>query len=126
MGDGRCGARHAAAAMPALDAKLTAALAEAGRRMAAARDSWWIIGSAAAVLHAAPTEAADVDILTSARTAEAVLRAAGVRARQGGGSELFRSEVFGRIDAAPLPLEVMGGLALRAGKDWEPVVIESR
>jgi hypothetical protein len=105
--------------------ELEAALVETARRMAGAGEPWWIVGSAAALLHGARTAVADVDLLCGEADARAVLAAPGLPAAPGGGSELFRSAVFGTIGAA-LPIEVMGGLALRSGKGWSRVTLATR
>ena len=49
-------------------ARVAAAMAQAG-----ARDHWWIIGSAAVVLHGVDTSVADVDLLLSPADAERLL-----------------------------------------------------
>jgi len=112
--------------MPAVDPRLAAALAALAARLDRTEAPWWIIGSAAAALHGAQTEVADVDVVTDAATAAALLREAGLPVRQGEGSDLFRSAVFGRIGDGPLPLEVMGGLSLRTAQGWEALALATR
>lgn len=77
-----------------------------------------MIGSAAAYLAGLLDEPiADVDLLTSARDAWALLEVAGRPVEPPQPSELFRSAVFGRLRTAPLPIEVMGELRL-ASLGW--------
>jgi len=112
--------------MPAVDPRLAAALAALAARLDRTQARWWIIGSAAAALHGAETEVADVDVVTDEGTAAALLREAGLPVRQGEGSDLFRSAVFGRIEGEPLPIEVMGGLSLRTARGWEALALATR
>jgi hypothetical protein len=77
---------------------------------AAARDPWWIIGSAAMALHGvAVLEVADVDLLMSRRDSAALLRSKGVEPAPGEAGGRFRSDVFGRWSAGAYVVEVMGG-----------------
>lgn len=107
-------------------ADLAAAFADLDRRTARARAPWWIIGSAAVVLHGAATDVADLDLLMDAADARAVLRAAGVEAREGERSALFGSAVFGTLCEAPLPIEVMADFAINTGGRWEKVAFRTR
>jgi hypothetical protein len=102
------------------------ALREVARRMAGAAAPWWIIGSAAVALHGAGTEVADIDLLADEADARAALEGADLAAAPGGGSELFRSAVFGTIPAAALPIEVMSGLSLRGAEGWRTVELRTR
>jgi len=112
--------------MPAPDPRLAAALAALAGRLERTQAPWWIIGSAAAVLHGAETEVADVDVVTDEAMAAALLREAGLPAGPGEGSDLFRSAVFGRIEDGPMPIEVMGGLSLRTARGWEALALATR
>ena len=105
---------------------LAETLAEVAARMGGARDPWWIVGSAAVVLRGAATEVADVDLLVSEADARALLSAGGVKSRPGARSARFRSAVFGTLEGAPLPIEVMGGLALNEDGVWAPLRLETR
>jgi hypothetical protein len=110
---------------------VTPALRETLARVADAADEaaepWWIIGSAAVALHGRAVEVrADVDLLTGPAEARRLLDGLGARAAPGRASALFRSDVFGRWEGAPLAVEVMGGLHLRSGGGWAPVRIETR
>ena len=107
---------------PALQATLVAV----AQRAAAAEDPWWVIASAAAALHGAPVEVADVDLLMSARDARRILATAGVTAAQGRRSERFHSQVFGRIRDLPLDLEIMAGFSVCADGTWRQIVPATR
>jgi hypothetical protein len=39
----------------------------------------------------------------------------------GEGHGLYRSEVFGRIDGGPRPIEVLGGFHVRKGGRWTAI-----
>jgi hypothetical protein len=110
----------------AVSPELATALADVAARMRGAERPWWIVGSAAVALHGAQTSVADIDLLTDAATARAVLASAGLPARPGAGSRLFRSEVFGTIAAGPLPVEVMGALWLGEEGGWRRVSLVTR
>jgi hypothetical protein len=102
-------------------------LARVADAAAGAAEPWWIIGSAAVALHGRAGEVReDVDVLTGPAGARRFLQGFGIEAAPGEASALFRSEVFGRWDGAPLAVEVMGGLHLRTGGGWQPVRIETR
>ena len=107
---------------PALQATLVAAAC----RGTAAQDPWWVIASAAAALHGAAVEVADVDLLMSARDARRILATAGVEAAAGARSERFHSQVFGRIRGLPLDLEIMADFSVCADGTWHPVVPVTR
>jgi hypothetical protein len=107
--------------------ELEAALAEVAELAAAARDRWWIIGSAAAVLHGAVgIQVRDVDLLMSRHDAAKLLRAGGIAPAPGPADPLFRSQVFGRFSAAGHAVEVMGGFSVRSGDVWRPVRLRGR
>lgn len=95
--------------------------------VAEASDDWWIIGSAAVALHGFDVATVrDVDLLMSARDAEAFLKRVGGHEPAGKPSTKFRSDVFGTWTAPPLPVEVMGGFSLSTSNGWRPVWPESR
>jgi hypothetical protein len=99
----------------------TAALA------ADATDPWWIIGSAAVLLHGGDVgRVKDIDLMMSSRDAESFLRRAGVEPKRGKASDRFRSTVFGTWSAPPVPVEVFGGFELATDGGWRPVVLTSR
>lgn len=81
-----------------------------GAAAAAARDPWWIIGSAAMALHGVPGLAVgDVDLMMSRRDAAALLRSKGLEPAPGEADGRFRSEIFGRWSAGAYVVETMGG-----------------
>lgn len=92
--------------------------------MADAREPWWIIGSAAVVLHGAATSVADVDVLCGEVDARALIAALGGEVLAPAADPVFRSAVFGRCAATPLPVEVMAGLTVHgapvrlATREW--------
>ena len=92
-----------------------------------AEDDWWLIGSAAVVLHGGQIpHVKDVDLMMSARDAEASLRRVG---GQGGGaepSERFQSDIFGVWSAPPIPIEIFGGFRLAAAGEWQEVTFATR
>ena len=102
---------------------IAAAVGPVVAAMSALRRPWWVIGSAAVVLHGAPTSVADIDVLCGSEDdARAVISALGGEILVGTGTDLFRSTVFGRCSAIPLPVEVMAGLSVRG----EPVRLTTR
>ncbi len=89
------------------------------------RDPWTVIGSAAAWLAGAKVTVADLDVLTSARDAEAMIRHWRVRldtTTAAAGGERFRSR-FARFVFAGLAVEIMGGLEVSDGSGWAPVAV---
>jgi hypothetical protein len=108
---------------PAL-AETLALVAEAA---ADAADRWWIIGSAAIVLHGRNLpHVKDVDLLMSAGDAETFLRRTGVPVRAGPADARFRSAVFGVWTAPPIPVEVMGGFSVAGDGGWREVALSTR
>jgi hypothetical protein len=97
-------------------------LARVAAAIGDAREPWWIIGSAAVVLHDAQTGVGDVDVLCGEADARKLLAALSGEARAGTGDGLFRSAVFGRCEGTPLPVDVMAGFAVRG----EPVRLFTR
>jgi hypothetical protein len=96
---------------------LTPDLAETLERVmtltAEAVEPWWIIGSAAMALHgAAGLSVADVDLLMGRSDARRLTAGLAGDPRDGT-SDLFRSEVFGRLAGSPLPIDVMAGFRVR-------------
>jgi hypothetical protein len=92
-----------------------------------AADAWWLIGSAAVVLHGGDVpNVRDVDLLMSASDAEAFINR--VRAKRGGAeaSDRFRSSVFGIWNTPPVPVEVFGGFAVVTDRGWRPVSLSTR
>jgi hypothetical protein len=98
-----------------------AALAQVAAALRAARDPWWVIGSAAVWLHDVETSVVDIDVLTSARDAERLLREWPGVVTIGGASARFRSHLFARLHGAALPVEVMADLEVFAAGAWRAV-----
>lgn len=95
--------------------------------MAAAREPWWIIGSAAVALHGGdPGGIADVDVITSRRDLEALYRRLPLTNTPDTSKSMFVSDLFGRWSEPALEVEFMTGLKLRIGDRWEPVQPQTR
>lgn len=108
-------------ASPALAATLDV-LAPHLRRL---KEPWRLFGSAAMELLGAPgVSAADVDLLVSEADALAFIDALGAE-RIAGGTALFRSKVFGKVSATPLPVEIMAGFEVCVEGRWRPVRMET-
>lgn len=99
-------------------------VAEAG---SIASDPWWIIGSAAVVLHGGKVhDVKDVDLMMSARDADAFLMRVGGTRRRADASDRFKSQVFGRWTEPPIPVEVFGGFSLAIDGSWRDVSLVTR
>ncbi len=88
---------------------------------AVTRDRWWIIGSAAVVLHGGKADPHDVDLLLSARDARRLCQLLGIAPIENAPSDLFQSALFARWDGPPLPVELMAGLKLHTQTGWSAV-----
>jgi len=116
---------------PSAEAALRDSLAQVRRCLETVvpRDPCWLIGSAAAALAGADEfSPADLDLLTSARDADAF--AAAYRdsiddAFVPGDAGRFRSH-FARFRFAPMPVEIMGGLEVFRDGRWQVIRIGSR
>lgn len=108
-----------------MDAKLRETLPTVAGAMAPSRDSWWIIASAAAALHGAETSVSDVDLLVSPRDGEALLARLGTVGAPTP-SDRFRSDLFGRWEAPPLPIDIMAGFHALGHDGWQPVLPATR
>lgn len=107
--------------------KLGQALAMLAAAAAEAADEWWIIGSAAVMLHGgAVGHVKDVDLMMSAPDAKRLLQRAGVEPEVGTGTERFRSDVFGIWRKPPVPVEVFGGFSVADGAKWRDVALSTR
>ena len=105
-------------------AKTLAMVAEAAR---GAADRWWIIGSAAVVLHGgAVPSVKDVDLMMSARDAEEFLSRVGGERGGADPSGPFRSQVFGVWSEPPIPVEVFGGFSVACNRGWRAVSLVTR
>lgn len=90
------------------------------------RDPWTLIGSAAASLAGSEVAVADLDVLTSVRDAQTLIKH--WRGRRDEifvppGEKYFRS-CFARFLFPGLPVEIMGGLELFGERGWERVRID--
>jgi hypothetical protein len=101
---------------------LHATLVDIAARMVPARDPWWIIASAAMALHGAtPIDVADIDLLTSERDARALLAALDLTPQPPAATPLFRSALFARWEAPPLPVEIMAGFQVNTPQGWHSI-----
>lgn len=107
---------------PALPEPLRESLVRVADAMATARDPWWIIASAAMALHGAhPLRVADIDLLASEHDAAALIAALALRPDMSGGTPRFRSALFARWLAPPLPVEIMASFEVHAPDGWQTV-----
>ena len=91
-----------------------------------ATDQWWVIGSTAVVLHGRRVpHVGDVDVLMSARDADALLTHVGEFPLVGHSNERFLSQIFGTWTRPPLPVEVMGGLGIATPSGWRDVSLST-
>ena len=109
-----------------MDAALASALGQVAEAAEAAREPWWIIGSAAMALHGAVLTVGDVDLLMSRSDAAELLTRCGVAPGPGSQHDRFRSDVFGQLRLGRYTVEVMGGFHVHDGAKWCPVVPASR
>ena len=106
-----------------LPAGLAETLVALANQLTYARDPWWVIGSAAAVLHGlAGIAVGDVDVVLGAHDARRIVSDLGLEGVDDGGTDIFRSEVFARWDGPPLKVEFLGGLRVRG----DPIEIAAR
>ena len=90
-------------------------------------DPWWIIGSAAVVLHGGSVlHVKDVDLMMSAPDAETFVRRSGGVFRKCDGDDLFRSKVFGVWSEPPIAVEVFGGFSFAAKGQWRELSLSTR
>lgn len=102
-------------------------LAMVSEAASGAKDPWWLIGSAAVVLHGRDLgHVKDVDLMMSAADADAILKRVGERPRDGKPNDRFRSLVFGVWSAPPIPVEVMGGFSVATPEGWRDVSLVTR
>lgn len=111
----------------AMTAALVETLSMLAQAVQDAEDDWWIIGSAAVVLHGGQVpHLKDVDLMMSARDAEAILRRVGGQRGGAEKSERFQSDIFGVWSEPPVPIEIFGGFRLAAGGAWREVSFATR
>ena len=92
-----------------------------------AADDWWIIGSAAVVLHGGDVpDVKDVDLMMSVCDADAFLSRVGGERGGAETSKLFRSEVFGIWNEPPIPVEVFGGFGVATAGGWRELSLSTR
>jgi hypothetical protein len=88
---------------------------------------WWILGSAAVALHGAnPGRLEDVDILLDQRDCDAVFKWLALVPKPGKADGKFRSNIFGRWNLPPLPVELFAGFCLLEDRTWQALVPQSR
>ena len=106
---------------------LEATLLALAPALGAAQHPWWILGSAAVVLHGAdPKEVWDVDVLLDQRDCAAVLGKLGLVPKPGQADAQFRSAIFNRWNGANLPVELFAGFCLCEGGVWSEFVPQTR
>ncbi len=86
-------------------------------------DDWWIIGSAAAALSGAEVAIVrDVDLLLSEADARRLLDLwAGKPHKNATPGAQFRSAVFARYEAPPLPIEAFGNFEINIRGQWRAI-----
>lgn len=89
--------------------------------MERAADPWWVIGSAAAVLHGADTAVGDVDLLVGEADATALLARLNVFAELPDADPRFRSRVFARWRRSDHDVEIMAGTMVAIDGTWRPI-----
>jgi hypothetical protein len=102
---------------PALIASLEALPA----MMAEARDPWWVIASAAMALHGAEVSVADIDLLTSGRDGRLLAAKHGFEPLASAPSPTFRSSLYARHHATPVPIELMADFHVFRDGGWHPL-----
>ncbi len=106
---------------------LESTLAAIAPALAKAQHPWWILGSAAVVLHGAdPDEIWDVDVLLDRRDVAAVFARVGLPVKAGKPDERFRSDIFHRWNGASLPVELFAGFSLLEQGEWQVIVPQTR
>ena len=98
-------------------------VARAGRGLA---EPWWVFGSAAMALAGVRgLDPPDVDVISTASGARALLARLGGETVEGAPGR-FRSAVFGKAQDGPLPVEVMGGFEVATAAGWTAVTLDTR
>ena len=91
-----------------------------------ASEPWWIIASAAVVLHGVDTSVADVDLLMNSGDALRALERLGVPSIPDTDHAQFRSKVFGTWRDPPLPVEIFADFSIAEGGGWRRVTLQTR
>ncbi|MFS0771603.1 hypothetical protein [Sphingomonas sp. 1P08PE] len=95
--------------------------------MAAARDPWWVIGSAAVALYVdRGIDVRDVDVLLSVRDIESLATGLRLTFADADDDRLFRSTRFLRWSIDGMPVEFMAGFAINRPSGWRPVELATR
>jgi hypothetical protein len=90
-------------------------------------DDWWLIGSAALVLHGVElASVGDVDLLTTPAAARRLAQRWGCALNPPASSGLFRSAVYFQRTETPLPVDVMAGFQVNSGGAWRPIWPKTR
>lgn len=106
---------------------LQSTLVAIARLLHSSTEPWWIIGSAAVVLHGVTTIAPrDIDVLLGEADARAILPHSGITIACGVPDRCFRSQLFASWREQPLAVEFMAGFAHLASGQWRDLVPESR
>jgi hypothetical protein len=91
-----------------------------------ASEPWWIIASAAVVLHGADTKVADVDVLMGSADAARVLERLKIPSNPDTDHPQFRSRIFGIWREPPLPVEIFADFSLATASGWQKVEVLTR
>ena len=106
---------------------LAETLARIAPDLHALAEPWWLIGSAAMVLHGVDlAQIDDIDILTTPTGARRLAARWGVEPTTPGPSERFDSEVFFQKFDTPLAVEVMAGFRVKAVQGWTAILPKTR
>ena len=82
---------------------------------------WWILGGAATALFTADyADVHDIDVLLSPTNARRMIQRYPIAARTDGGTERFRSEVYGTW-YLPVPIDFLGGFQIRSNGLWTTI-----
>ncbi len=90
-------------------------------------DPWWIIGSAAVVLHGVdPGTIRDIDILVSPNDAKTLSSSLQCKNMADQRSNRFRSVYLLKPDFGPFPVEIMAGLEFQSNGHWLALTPKTR
>ena len=108
-----------------VDSRIQETLHVLAPALAAFQDPWWIIGSSALHLSGVPgIVPQDLDLLTSGRDADSLVEALPdqVDSNYLPSDKRFDSR-FASFPALPMPVEVMGDLAMRIEGAWQAIIV---
>lgn len=95
--------------------------------MACAKDDWWIIGSAAVVLHGAdPGPMSDIDVLLSIKDLDALFDRLPLTDTRDSRKGQFLSKRFGAWSELPMQVEFMAGFSQRIDGHWHKIQLNTR